>query len=106
MRLEIPEYIACSAIWYDDGIERIHNPRNTKTGIVACGLRHCNCFLILSEIYKELDYIKNNKNGDKTIQGFLTSRNRFVDRKEGMEIALAAKQIPETKKELYSEDLY
>jgi len=42
-------------------------------------------------------------------QGFLTSGGRFVDRKEALQIALAAKQIEAPKfqpDELFSEDLW
>ena len=41
-------------------------------------------------------------------QGFLTNKNRFVDREEGMKIAIAAGQVDETyhKRDLFSEDLY
>lgn len=40
------------------------------------------------------------------IQGFLTTQNRFVDRKEAAEIAYSSGQIASPKAELYSEDLY
>lgn len=43
------------------------------------------------------------------IQGFLTNKNRFVDREEAAKIALAAQQIDclqYSKTKLYSEDLY
>lgn len=41
-------------------------------------------------------------------QGFLTSDGRFVDRKDGLRIALASKQIeaPKWPPLLYSEDLW
>jgi len=39
-------------------------------------------------------------------QGFLTSKNRFVDRKEGGEIAFAAGQTEKLREMLFSEDLY
>lgn len=42
----------------------------------------------------------------EAIEGFLTSKDRFVDRKEGGEIAFAANQIPEPTDCLFSEDLY
>lgn len=45
----------------------------------------------------------------KAEQGFLTSKGRFVDRKEGLSIALAAKQVAAKHGnpfELYSEDLW
>lgn len=39
-------------------------------------------------------------------QGFWTSHDRFVDRKEAAKIAFEAGQIPEEKSELFSEDLW
>jgi hypothetical protein len=39
-------------------------------------------------------------------QGFLTSKNRFVDRKEAANIAIAANQCEKTVTMLFSEDLY
>ena len=41
-------------------------------------------------------------------QGFLTNKNRFVNRNEGAQFALAAKQIDELRwpPRLYSEDLW
>ena len=100
------EYIICSAIWYDDEIERVHLPKNIKTGIVASGLRHCNCNTILNTIYPKRDYILKNKNGEKTIQGFLTSKGNFVNRIDGAKIAYSIGQIDEEIKKLHSEDLY
>jgi hypothetical protein len=40
------------------------------------------------------------------VQGFLTSDDRFVDRREAAKIALAAGQVKEELKVLFSEDLY
>lgn len=40
------------------------------------------------------------------VQGFITSLDRFVDRREAMYIAVTAGQIIESKTDLYSEDLY
>ena len=44
----------------------------------------------------------------ESIQGFLTNKNRFVDREEGMKIAIDANQLISntTSKILFSEDLY
>lgn len=45
----------------------------------------------------------------KTIQGFITNKGRFVNRKEAFKIALDAGQIDESAGvggELFSEDLY
>ena len=39
-------------------------------------------------------------------QGFLTNKNRFVDREEAGQIAFNAGQTDELKRTLYSEDLY
>lgn len=115
------EYIACSAIYYPNGKKYRLQPMNIDSGFVAFGHRHAHCRITLIEMFypnweneKDLPYeeqprlhVLNNE-----IQGFLTSKNRFVDRKEGMEIALAADQIlPERMRILqegflYSEDIY
>ena len=102
MEINTP-YIVCSAIFYDDGIHREHMPRNIKTGIVACGLRHPNCFAVLYALFPNREYLK------KAIQGFLTNENNFVDRKDAAEIALACGQVKELKYlkgKLDSSDLY
>lgn len=99
--------IQCAAIWYNDGKERTHNPKNIKTGIVICGLRHCNCFPILFELFPNREYLNNDEDEMKIIQGFLVSDGRFVDRKYAYKIALIANQVGVLKNEiLFSEDLY
>ena len=99
-------YIACSAIWFNDGKERAHLPRNIRTGIVACGLRHCNCFTILHAIFPDKEYL----DGEDSIQGFLTSEGDFVTRQIAGTIAIAAGQIEKMEyfggNELDSSDLY
>jgi len=95
-----PEYIICAAIHVDDGLKHQHQPKNIKTGIVLCGRRHHNIIYNFNAlVFGKL------KSKDEN-QGFLTSKDRFVDRKEAGEIAFAAKQIPEPTKCLFSEDLY
>lgn len=94
------QYILCAAIWFDDGIERIHQPKNIKTGIVICGRRHHNCFNIPSEL------LGNKLKTNKTVQGFITSDDLFVDRTEAAVIALRAGQIEKEVTKLFSEDLY
>ncbi len=84
------ETIVRSAIWFDDGVERAHLPNNIKTGIVVCGLRHCNCFTVLADIYPDLRYKK-----EGNIQGFLTSKNEFVSRQVAATIAISSGQINE-----------
>ena len=78
-------------------------PFNINTGLVVCGLRHCNCFSILSQIFPFRDY-KNNM-----VQGFITNHNRFLDRKDALVVAKKAKQIikkHDPKDRLDSSDLY
>lgn len=107
------ERVQCSAIWYkelplvrDDFPEGFCRPLNCNVGIVFCGLRHHNC------LYQKvaLTGLPDHKSG-KNIQGFLTNKNRFVDRKEALEIARTANQINEDELGnprigLFSEDLY
>ena len=100
---DLPEHVLCSAIWYDDGLTRVHLPENVPSGIVACGLRHANCYTVLITLFPDRSYLSRCK------QGFLTSKNRFVDRTEAWAIALAAGQVePEDWEgsQLFSENLW
>lgn len=101
------EYILCAAIWFDDHQAHEHQPKNIERGFVVCGRRHHNCYAIafilasegqVTSRYSELK--------GSCVQGFLTSRDRFVARAEAAEIALAAKQIDQPVKILFSEHLY
>lgn len=100
-------YILCAAILYDDGKEHMHQVKNIDTGFVVCGRRHHNCF-ITSFILNGEDGIQSLiRNKDwKVKQGFVTSDDRFVDRKEGGVIAYEAGQTDKLTKCLFSEDLY
>lgn len=101
---ERQEYIICAANWYQDLISPSFQPINIEKGIVICGHRHHNCMHnMLALTGLEADY-----KAGKSIQGFLTNTNRFVDRIEGAKIALESKQIEKLQfgKQLYSEDLY
>ncbi len=109
------EYILCAAIWYLDLPDQKMPPKNVDKGIVVCGQRHGHCIDIMSTLGKLRSVQFGPNSVGKTIQGFLTNTNRFVDRKEAMEIAFAAKQLKEEvinrlsfSKEhiLFSEDLY
>ena len=106
------EYIACAAIWYNDGTTvRPHNPPNIKTGIVVCGLRHCNCFTILFALYPKRDYMQTQVSDDAmeraTTQGFLSSTGEFKTRAEAYAIAINNGQCEPCKTEiLMSEDIY
>ena len=116
----LQEYIACSAIYYPCEVVYRLQPANIETGFVAFGHRHAQCRITLVELFypnwkDELEIPFDEQPRLKVlrseIQGFLTSTNRFVNRTEGMAIALAADQIlPEREKYLqsilYSEDIY
>lgn len=105
------EKIICSAIWYkelplkkpeilkDRGI----SPYNVDKGIVFCGWRHPNCMYQMVAITG----LKNHEAGE-SVQGFLTNKNRFVDRKEGLSIAKKENQIinKNVGTLLFSEDIY
>ena len=100
---EVPEYLLCSAIWFDDGIDNyVHQPLNIKTGYVVCGRRHHNCFTTVAM----LQGIRKERNTKDEVQGFLTNKDRFVDREEAAQIALVSGQIKEPKKRLFSEDVW
>ena len=95
------EYILCAAIHYDDGIERIHQPKNIETGFVVCGRRHHNCITTVGVFGKRsADY------AGRMTHGFLTNKDRFIGRKEAVCVALFSGQIEKSKSELFSEDLY
>ncbi len=106
------EQIICSAIWYKE-LElkkpevlegRGYRPFNVDKGIVFSGLRHGNCLYQMVAITG----LKSYQAGEHE-EGFLTNKNRFVDRKEAAQIALKAKQIKKLKyfkNELDSGDLF
>lgn len=106
------EYILCSAVWYDNFPlkkeevlrTRGFSPYNVDRGIVFCGWRHANCIYQAVAITKQPSHELG-----EVEQGFLTSKNRFVDRKEAWNIAKQADQIIKVsggEGTLYSEDLW
>lgn len=107
------EYILCAAVWYSD-LElskyptipkEQYLPINIDRGIVFCGHRHIQCIRQMNIITG----LKQHEAGNE-VQGFLTSKNRFVDRKEAAIIASEMKQLitegVTSVSRLYSEDLY
>jgi len=109
----IEEKILCAAIWYKDfplikdseipdGFIR---PLNCDRGIVFSGHRHHNCMYQMIAISGKYQH-----EAGEEIQGFLTSKNRFVNRQEGLEIALRMNQVIDLDdvhgNQLYSENLY
>jgi hypothetical protein len=84
------EHILCAAIHYKDGRKYEHTVKNIESGLVICGRRHHNCILLLSQVLGDAY--------DKTLigregQGFITSFDRFVSRKEAFIIAKREGQI-------------
>ena len=78
----------------------------TTTDKVFRGHRHCDCFAAIRSRHFAYD-------GSAESQGFVTSKNRYVDRAEAYDLQIAAgiKSVnPEggycREGELYSEDLY
>lgn len=107
------EYILCAANWYTelklmkDDFPNTHlRPVNCKKGIVFCAKNHLQC------MYQMIAMTGKNQNeAGKEITGFLTNKNRFVNRKEAMKIAIEAYQVNKrdlfnSKIGLFSEDLY
>ena len=107
------ERILCAAIWYKElplikpeMLEpRGFRPYNVDKGIVFCGWRHPSCLYAKCAITG----LRNAESGE-LIEGFLTSKNRFVDRKDALVIALEQNQIINIANIrgniLHSEDLY
>lgn len=91
------EFIICSAINYNSTI--------------ICGKRHKHCIMTAEDLLEEK--YDESIGSDRANQGFLTSFNRYVDRKEAFRIALDNDQIRHKlydinnpDQELVSEDLY
>ena len=80
-----------------------------ETGKVFYGHRHDQC---LNSLNGELSWTMNRQEISKVkkVQGFVTTEGRFVDRKEGLKIALENDQVIDKTQnrgnDLYSEDLY
>lgn len=91
------ERILCAAIKFDDGKVYPHH-KKYGTGLLACGFRHHNCLMLRPHEFRGTQ-----------VQGFLTSHDRFVDRREAKIIAMNANQINSVATDsinLYSEDIY
>lgn len=94
------EKILCAAIWYMEAPNALHQPVNIDRGVVISGYRHGSIIAAMGSFGEPTRL-------SKTVQGFLTSKNRFLDRSEALELVKQTGQcIPEYNDELYSEDLY
>lgn len=79
------ELIMCAAIHVDDQIDHIYQPYNIDKGLVFCGWRHpC--------IFSQIRLVYNNKYSE-SIQGFLTTKNRFLNREESLELVKSNGQL-------------
>lgn len=104
------EYILCAAIWFKCDALPGNRPKNTDKGVVLCGFRHGDIFSQTGLLVKHRIEL----GVTEEVQGFLTSKNRFVDRHEAAEIALAQDQFANQDEKdevtkshyLYSENLY
>lgn len=103
---EKQEYIICAAIWFKDGSENKHQPKNVDNGFVICGRRHHNCFATAFLLHGKKITAEYNELKGTAVQGFVTSKDRFVDRKEGAAIAYSAGQTDKPETILFSEHLY
>jgi hypothetical protein len=96
------EQILCAAIWLQEAERAAHRPINTPGGVVISGFRHGNCISSIVALTGKRLF----EHGEH-VQGFLTNKNRFVDRKEGAEIWIKnGGKLNFNSIELYSEDLY
>lgn len=106
------EYILCAAIWYKElhmerpDFARLSRPRNIFDGVVFAGWRHP--FII--HLVAALTGIRSADAGEY-VQGFLTSKNRFLTREEAAAFGLKTGQVKELQwmpdeGQLFSEDLY
>lgn len=94
------EFIICAAIYINDGVIHEQQPENIKTGFVICGRRHNNCYQTIKSL---TNFSANEVIGDliksltreelREHQGFLTSLDRYVNRKEAWKIAKENNQI-------------
>ena len=91
------EFILCAAIWVNDKQKHEQQPENIEIGFVICGRRHNNCYQTIKDLkgnvndyFKSLDMSEDNY---REHQGFITSTDRYVNRKEGWNIAKANNQI-------------
>jgi len=97
------EKIICSAIWYKELATPVHRPANIDIGVVVCGHRHPHIIGSVNILAGRVQSLMG-----EYVQGFLTDKNRFVDRREAMSIAFKAKQLIRvvTSPDLFSEDIY
>ena len=96
------EYVMCAANYHDDGEDHLYQPYNIDKGFIIGGWRHpC-----IGNSYMAAN--KNATNYHGAIQGFLTTKNRFLTRAETLELVIETGQLtkPLLGGVLTSEDLW
>lgn len=94
------EFILCAAIYINDNEKHEQQPKNIEIGFVICGRRHHNCYQTIKDLTNQTP----NERIGKLIsslseeecrkhQGFITSLDRYVDRREAWKIAKENNQI-------------
>lgn len=101
-----PEYITSAAIWYKVLPTMEFLPTNITEGMVIQGHRHGHCINVITHALNMRTVTFGERSVGESIQGFITSKNRFVDRKEAGEIAFECGQISAPNSYLFSEDIY
>jgi len=91
------EFIICAAIWVNDNQEHKQQPSNISIGFVLSGRRHHNCYQAIADLKGDVDtYLLSLGLSDKDMrnhQGFVTSLDRYFNRKDAWAIAKANNQI-------------
>ncbi len=91
------EFILSAAIWINDKQIHEQQPENIEIGFVICGRRHNNCYQTIKDLKGDVnEYLKSLGISDSDYrgqQGFITSLDRYVNRREGFKIAKANNQI-------------
>jgi hypothetical protein len=91
------EFILSAAIWVNDNQKHEQQPENIEIGFVICGRRHHNCYQTITDLKGDVnEYFKTLNMSDddyREHQGFITSTNRYVNRREGFKIAKENNQI-------------
>lgn len=102
---KVPELIVCAAIKFE--VKTPIKERNNQKGFewILPMVRHYS-----PDAHETLSLISDYYTEHEEVQGFITNKGRFVDRKEAFDIAKANNQIVRdigyNPKELYSEMLY
>jgi hypothetical protein len=92
-----PEYVMCSACYVNDDIDHLYKPYNIDKGLVYSGWRHPSIFETMPK-----------GTPHTCIQGFLTTKNRFLTRNEALTLVKSNGQLTANiiGGELTSEDLW